>query len=296
MAVLHRVASGQIIPPQRSGPLTPLLLRMMAQAPADRPSMAEVSRTLTLPLSLPSIEVRGTANPPAERSVAARTLPVSRSELSDAESGTAGPRPHAERRTGPPVAPSSSGEARRGRPKTAAMVAIAGVVLAVALAAGFFLVSRGDGGQGAVAASSAQEQADAGASPTQESISSSSGSEQREATGSASQAGAGAELAAAVSDYYALMPANTDAGWALLTPGFQSGIARDRDYYNSFWSGVQRVVATDVTGTAPDSVEATITYYFTDGTVSVERTAYRLVRDGGVLKIDSSSVLSSRAG
>jgi hypothetical protein len=30
--------------------------------------------------------------------------------------------------------------------------------------------------------------------------------------------------------------------------------------------------------------------------VSVERTEFRLVRDGGVLKIDSSSVLSSRAG
>ena len=39
MAVLHRVASGQIIPPQRSGPSTPLLLRMLAQAPADRPTI-----------------------------------------------------------------------------------------------------------------------------------------------------------------------------------------------------------------------------------------------------------------
>ena len=82
----------------------------------------------------------------------------------------------------------------------------------------------------------------------------------------------------------------------LLTPSFQSGIAQDRAYYNSFWGGVQRVVATDVTGTPPDGVEATITYYFTDGRVSVERTEFRLVRDGGVLKIDSSSVLSSRAG
>ena len=49
MAVLHRVASGQMIPPKQSGALTPLLLRMMAADPADRPTMAEVSRTLTLP-------------------------------------------------------------------------------------------------------------------------------------------------------------------------------------------------------------------------------------------------------
>ena len=86
------------------------------------------------------------------------------------------------------------------------------------------------------------------------------------------------ELAAAVTDYYALMPANTEAGWARLTPAFQSSIAQNREYYNSFWGGVGRVVASDVTGTAPDTVEATITYYFTDGSVSVERTAYRLVR------------------
>ena len=37
MAVLHRVASGQMIPPRRSGSMTPLLLHMMASDPADRP-------------------------------------------------------------------------------------------------------------------------------------------------------------------------------------------------------------------------------------------------------------------
>ncbi len=297
MAVLHRVASGQIIPPQRSGPLTPLLLRMLAQAPADRPTMSEVSRTLTLP----SIDTRVAASSSQVESVAARTLPVSRSELPAAEPRTAEPRPLVERATGPRVTSSSPVEARRRRLPTGAVVAVVGVVLAVALTAGFFLVNRGDGGQGAVAAPSAQEQAGPAASQTPESSSPSVDSDKPQATGTASQAEAASELAAsdlaaAVSDYYALMPANTDAGWALLTPSFQSGIAKDREYYNSFWSGVQRVVASDVTGTAPDNVEATITYYFTDGTVSVERTAYRLVRDGGVLKIDNSSVLSSRTG
>ncbi|HEX8303606.1 MAG TPA: protein kinase [Jatrophihabitans sp.] len=67
MAVLHRVASGQVNPPERSGPLTPLLLRMLALNPADRPPMIDVQHTLkalhsdsaaitavaTLPLSSP---------------------------------------------------------------------------------------------------------------------------------------------------------------------------------------------------------------------------------------------------
>ena len=37
-----------------------------------------------------------------------------------------------------------------------------------------------------------------------------------------------------------------------------------------------------------------MTYTYKDGHVVVERTAYTLIRQGGVLKIDSSEVLSSQ--
>ena len=46
MATLHKVASGRPNPPTRSGPLTPLLIRMLAAEPADRPAILEVARTL----------------------------------------------------------------------------------------------------------------------------------------------------------------------------------------------------------------------------------------------------------
>jgi serine/threonine protein kinase len=39
IALLHRVAAGQIAPPQRSGPLTDLLLWLLRGDPAERPSM-----------------------------------------------------------------------------------------------------------------------------------------------------------------------------------------------------------------------------------------------------------------
>src|SRR5688572_24572995 len=42
LAMLHRVAGGQIVPPRRAGSLTDPLLRMLAADPADRPTMAEV--------------------------------------------------------------------------------------------------------------------------------------------------------------------------------------------------------------------------------------------------------------
>src|SRR5579875_3479770 len=46
MATLHRVASGRPDPPQLSGPLTPLLGRMLAPRPGDRPTTDEVARRL----------------------------------------------------------------------------------------------------------------------------------------------------------------------------------------------------------------------------------------------------------
>ncbi len=46
IVLLHLVARGEFPPPQRSGPLTPLLLRMLSVAPADRPSMAAVAAEL----------------------------------------------------------------------------------------------------------------------------------------------------------------------------------------------------------------------------------------------------------
>src|SRR5687767_1983177 len=42
LGMLHRVAGGQIEPPQRAGSLTKPLLQMLAAEPDDRPSMAEV--------------------------------------------------------------------------------------------------------------------------------------------------------------------------------------------------------------------------------------------------------------
>ena len=297
MAVLHRVASGQLIPPKQSGQLTPLLLRMMAAEPADRPTMAEVSRTLTLPAmprtAAPAAPVRQQEEP------AAQTVPVSRSELAAAE--RAAPEQPAEPRALAALMASASAgspgpETSNRRRSTRVVVAVAVVTLVAALTAGFFLVTGNDGGQGSVAATSAQNQDAQASEVLQPSTDQTPPVDGPPTVASASATDPSAVLTATVSDYYALMPDNTDAGWARLTPAFQSGIAQNRDYYKSFWGGVQSVAATDVTATGPDTVEATITYTFTDGSGSVERTEYQLVRDGAEIKIDNSTVLSSQSG
>jgi serine/threonine protein kinase len=46
MALLRRVARGEIIPPRRTGPLADVLLVMLHRSPAERPSMAEAHEAL----------------------------------------------------------------------------------------------------------------------------------------------------------------------------------------------------------------------------------------------------------
>jgi hypothetical protein len=97
-----------------------------------------------------------------------------------------------------------------------------------------------------------------------------------------------------VRGYYATLPGNTDAGWARLTDRYRSTTAGSRATYDRFWASIDSVDVLQATGSAPGSVVATLRYAFTDGRRYEERTSYTLVDDGGVLKIDRSSVLSSR--
>src|SRR5215213_4123240 len=102
-----------------------------------------------------------------------------------------------------------------------------------------------------------------------------------------------AELRKAITSYYALMPGNTDQAWPRMTASYQANHAGGRQAYERFWDAIGRVVVSDVSGSPPGSAQATLTYYFKDGRIVTERTAYGLVNDGGDLKINSSSVLSS---
>jgi hypothetical protein len=78
-----------------------------------------------------------------------------------------------------------------------------------------------------------------------------------------------------------------------MTASYQTNHAGGRQAYERFWDAVDRISVADVRGIRPRSAQATLTYYFKDGRVVRERTAYGLVNEGGRLKINSSTVLSS---
>lgn len=306
MAVLHKVASGHIVPPRRSGPLAPLLLRMLAPDPADRPPMIEVARNLaalhtdmsaaqkaTQPIAMPF----PVGNSPSDHTIA---LPVAGQ---DANAATP------ER---PPVAPASVTEPGRRRPVGALVAAALLVLVGLAILVGFLLFGPGGGGNrgntaGGPASPLTSTRTSATSTPPTSTATSSAAetSAGQSTTGSASATASTtgnmvgtptpAQLAQAIRDYYALLPASTDQGWARLTSKYQSGTAKNRQTYQAFWDAIERVAVNGAKGAPPSTAEATITYYYKDGKVAVEQTTFGLAQQDGILKIDSSTVLNSQS-
>lgn len=99
--------------------------------------------------------------------------------------------------------------------------------------------------------------------------------------------------AAAVAGYYAVLPGDLDSAWPLMTADYQENHAGGRDAYEAFWGEISDVGIADISASASDQAQATLTYYFRDGRVVEEVTAYRLEDEGGQLKIAATDVLSS---
>ena len=100
-------------------------------------------------------------------------------------------------------------------------------------------------------------------------------------------------VAQTVTGYYAALPGDIESAWPLMTADYQENHAGGRGAYEAFWGAIADVEVADVSVSAPDGAQATLTYYFRDGSVVQEVTAYRFVEEGGVLKIAATEVLSS---
>jgi serine/threonine protein kinase len=339
IALLHRVASGQFPPPQRCGPLTPLILDMLSADPEARPSMRAVADNL----ARQAAHSRSSAGDPAV------TLGASEEATGDEEVDQEPTSDPSLAKTGPstgsaqdsPVAATSgpdaltvpaphngdqrSTEPRRNRGVAAAMAVVVLLGIGILLIA-VLLGDRRTSDPAAVprqsssAAPASTQPSPASQSPTPSASTPSaaapkaSSSPRQDSSLPASPrtkartparapspttaptvsgAPTAAQLRQAITSYYALMPRNTDAAWPRMTASYQTNHAGGRQAYQRFWDAVDRISVTDVRGTPPSSAQATLTYYFKDGRVVRERTAYGLVNDGGRLKISRTTVLSS---
>ena len=298
MALLHRVASAQFPLPQRSGPLTPVIMRMLAVDTDIRPSMGAVAE---------SLERLPTGSHPAE-------------QAPTAAASEAGPEePDTPAALAPPIHDHQPPEPRRRRGLAAAVAVV--VLVGIGLVVTALLVNDRRAANPAVGPGHSSSAPPAtttlpppsptpsAPSPTPQASAPQQGpapkptprSKPRTRSQAPSPTTAptvrgtptAAELRRAITSYYALVPRNTAAAWPRMTASYQTNNAGGRQAYERFWDAISKITVADVRGIPPDSAQATLTYYFNDGRVVREQTAYRLVNEGGRLKINSSTVLSS---
>ena len=317
IALLHRVAAGDFEPPQHSGPLTPLLLQLLSSDPAARPAMSTASSLLAeLASNRADPEPPAVSEPSDTHEFTARiTTSTSTAELQTpngptAETVAAAPQSGAV----PPaemdrdIAP-ADGDGAPLRPtgrhrRTVLVTVLVAALAAVGIGTAFFLRLLGGPDPGTVAQSPITSTATASAPTRNATATPATRSPERSISPSlppsptptptpsaAGDSTTTAQLRDTITSYYALMPANTDRAWPLLTDAYQASTGGRQDY-ERFWAGIDRVEAQDVTATPPDRSDATLIYHLKDGQVVVERTSFRLVDEGGTLKISDSSVLN----
>jgi eukaryotic-like serine/threonine-protein kinase len=249
LALLHAVAAGKVVPPTQAGPLTALLMRLLRDDPAERPSAAQARQELGRiahaggraeapladlvplgpsgvgPSGVPPVpEARPSSDPWMGPPIGVHAAP---SPGPDGAPAPAGP----PTRQGLPAPPVS-----RRRPARRPTAAVAVAVLLVALLAGgivgvALLSSSDTGSTGATVGAPAPGEV---------------GDPQ-------------AAMVAAVRDYYGVVTGNEAAGWARLGPNLQ---ARTGGFssYQAFWTTITSVQVIEATAVDADTVRATLEF------------------------------------
>jgi eukaryotic-like serine/threonine-protein kinase len=309
-ALLHKVATSTPDPPQQAGALTSLIMRLLADDPAERPTASEAREILGAIAegrsTVGGAAPEGTAVLDAGLATAAvnggRTAvayqdarPADRPELVATAAGVPpviAPRPPREAGDG---ADGPGGS--RPRPVLLALVALAVVGIGILVA----VLVRGNGDPNAAAPPAAAPSSVA-AAPAPAAVPSAAATTELAPTTSAAPtttaaptteptptpgAGTAADPVGFVQNYYGLLPGNTSAAWNLLgsTAQSQSG---GRDGFERFYGGLARVWVENLRVNG-NTVTGTVVFTRKDGSVSREGYQFVLGEDDGRQVIQSFS-------
>jgi len=267
LAMLRTVAEGRVRPAQQAGPLFAVLMQLLADDPAARPTMAQAVAALG------TVANRSTAVPPRSRPLRPPAPTALVSSMLTAVDLPANPPPGVATRR----RPAAHGVLWWRRP--AVLFAAAGCLILLAVALG--VVSNGavrtaGRGQLAVATPATPPVPDVGALPNP--------------LPAAPAPPAPAQLEQTVRTYYGLLPQDTAAAWQYLgtaqrAQGFQQ--------YNNFWNGINRLSIRGPVAVQGDTVLVNLVFEPTNRNRTLER--YQLTMgnspDGRVL-IQSAARIS----
>ena len=279
IALLHRVARGEIAPPAQAGAMTPTLLRMLEPNPEHRPTMSQARDALS-------------AAPAGEHHSYPPTT-VDRRPGAAPDSAE-----HPRRR------PSNSPPPAVHRRTHVAVWVAAGVVgvLLLATAVGIIAVTRnGSGADGQAAAlpslTSSTPTPTATTVPTTTTTTvptTTTKTTSPSATTTTAPALTSASAATAVQDYYAMLPADPATAWGRLGPTLK---AQGFNAYSNFWNSFQRVTAQNASSDDGGStVRVTVIFDRGRGSTTTETHLLTMLPSASGPLIDSDTLLTSRTG
>jgi eukaryotic-like serine/threonine-protein kinase len=248
-ALLHKVATGEVRPPREAGPLTGEIMKLLRKEPEERPSATQArdalaaiaagrSGTGTAVFEMP----RTDPGPPTGHFVPAEV-----------------------------TTPARAPEVRRGR--TPVLIGVLAVLVVGGVLAAVLLANRptaGTGGQ----PTSPPPAAAATPTPTRAAPTTTPTTAPTTASTTVSTAAPAGDPVAFVQNYYALLPGNTDAAFAMLGPDARAA-SGGRDGFDNFYGSLESVSVRDVEKTGENSASATVVFVKQGGATSTER--YRFV-------------------
>ena len=263
-ALLHKAATDEVDPPTQAGPLTALLMRLLARDPAARPTAAQARDALAdIAAGPPGAEQPPTAvlaGPPA------------------------GPAKVAAGRAEPA---SSTADTRSRRRSPVLLLLLALVLLGGGLTAALLIGRPSDSG----ADPAAQPVTPVPTATTPTPIAAPTTpprpqppTAQPQPTAPPPAPAPSTDPVAFVRGYYALLPGNTDAAWPLLSPSAQRA-SGGRGGFDRFYAGMESVTLQDVTDMGDGVVRATVAFERRNGPTTREPYRFVIVRDkdGGAI-------------
>jgi hypothetical protein len=262
LAMLRTVAECRVRTPQRAGPLSPVLMQLLADDPAARPSMPEVVAMLGAvaaygPVAAPmaTSTLARPLRPPSAAPAAAMPTAIDRAAVAARPSGN----------------PKRSGSAIYRLPwwrRSAVLFGAAACLLLLAVVLGVSNVARPVASRGQVAVATPAIPPAPGANalpapaqaPAPQPAQPQLGHEQLEQT---------------VRAYYGLLPADPTQAWQYLGAAER---AQGFQHYSNFWSGINRVSIRGPVDVQGNNVRVSLVFEPTNRKQTVER--YRLTMGG----------------
>ncbi|MFC0430393.1 serine/threonine-protein kinase [Kutzneria buriramensis] len=261
VALLHRIATEEVPPPEHAVPLTATLVWMLRRDPKHRPEAKEVQDALGALAETMPAEMPAPAPVPAE--------PVEEA----------------------PAATAEAPDRRRGVAIALVLGAVIVAVIVVVYALNQPQPSGTAGGPSSTTRATSTAPKTSTTTPAPTTTSTTNPPATTTTTSSVTTnppADVATQLVNAINDYYKLMPNDLQDGWNRMTADYQQNKAHGFAGYQSYWQQFSAVSLANVTATLPNTVTADITYTYKNGGTTTEHTTFGMVQQDGIWKIASS--------